>query len=275
MSPFFPLLPDYNTLSMAVRSDLRRPPFLAAGALVLAALCWAPEAWAWTPKTQVLIADSAAAVAPPDLRRQIEKHIGQFRSGAVDPFQDFDAVAHCGDRQGGDIDQWILASAERAVGAIRAHRPFRDIVYELGVLSHYLADANNPLSAADSDPLEERYSIDYLNYVEDAQERFTLAFYSDGREVEDPAALAQMLDRTRARGLRFYPQIGVDYRRIGGPPGSEKFDDKSVAFAIGSLALSHAVSDIGAVLRYIWIEAGGADQRELTLSSPTDGDRGR
>ena len=52
-----------------------------------------------------------------------------------------------------------------------------------------------------------------------------------------------------------------EYRRIGRTAGS--FDDRSTAFAVGSLAYSHAVSDVVAVMRYLWLAAGGSDEGAL------------
>ncbi len=262
---------------MAPPPPLLRPRLLAvAAALALGALFPAGAASAWTPKTQVLIAESSLAVAPLDLRRQIDKHIEQFRRGSVAPFQNGDAAAHYKNGNGsGSLDRWIVAETERAIGALKAHRPFRDVVFQLGVLAHYVADANNPLITAESDPRESSYSRDFLSYVEGAQERFVLVFYGDGRDLAGPGALAPLLDRTLTRGRQLYPAIGREYRRVSGPPGRLKFDDKSVAFAVGSLALSHAASDVGAVLRYVWLEAGGADFRDLPLTAPGAGQDGR
>ena len=195
--------------------------------------------------------------------------MAEYRRGSLAPFQDGDAGAHYKNGNGsGSLDERILSETERAIAAIRAHRPFRDVVYQLGVLSHYVADANNPLSTEEEDPLERRYSPDYLGYVEGVQERFQVVFYGDGRDLADPAALGPLLDRTLARGRGLYPSIAREYRRVGGPPGRAKFDDKSVAFAVGSLALSHAVSDVGALLRYVWVQAGGADRRQLPITAP-------
>ncbi|MGB5754120.1 MAG: hypothetical protein WBN87_14760, partial [Thermoanaerobaculia bacterium] len=41
------------------------------------------------------------------------------------------------------------------------------------------------------------------------------------------------------------------------------FDDRSTAFGISSMAYSHAVSDVVAVLRYIWLAGGGIDSNDL------------
>ena len=213
------------------------------------------DASAWTSKTHLLIAETAASVSPPDLRRQIDRHLASYREGCRLPM----GAAH------GRLDQHIEEETARTIAAIRNHRPFRDVVRQMGVVSYYVATANNPLNTDNGDPMESSYSTDFARYVESAQGRFRLAFYGEGREIAD-SGVAPLLQRTLRRGRDFYRSIGREYRRVGGPPGRTKFDDKSVAFAVGSLAVSHAVSDVGAVLRHIWIEAGGADKRPLPVT---------
>lgn len=195
--------------------------------------------------------------------------MNQFKRGCQAPYAG-SGGAHFKNGDGnGDLDQRIEAEIQRAIDSIRVHRPFRDIVYQLGVVSHYLADANNPLNTDERDPREPLYFSDFLDYVAGAQDRFAVVFYGEGRKLESKASVAPLVQRTLDRGRGLYPSIAREYRRVAGPPGRDKFDDKSVAFAIGSLALSNAVSDVGAALRYIWLEGGGADDRELPTTSPT------
>ena len=55
--------------------------------------------------------------------------------------------------------------------------------------------------------------------------------------------------------------VGREYRKIGFASGVGRFDDRSTAFGVASVAFSHAVTDVTLVLRYIWITAGGVDSR--------------
>jgi len=61
--------------------------------------------------------------------------------------------------------------------------------------------------------------------------------------------------------------VGMRRRRIGKLPGSKYFDDRSTAFGVSSLAFSRAISDVALMLRYIWITAGGVDQRKTPAES--------
>lgn len=224
----------------------------------------AGPATAWTDKTQLAIADYAASVAPIDLQGLLERHQLEFRRGVVAPFRDGDPSRHVRNPNGsGRVDQVIQKETEKVIRAIRQHYPFRDIVYQMGVVAHYVADANNPLNTADSDPHEKSYARDYLRYVEGAQARFAVVLIGYQRMIEEPEDLTQLLNRALDRGRLLYPAIGDEYRRVGAVNGRELFDDRSTAFGVGSVAFNHALSDIVGVLRYIWIRAGGADRKSL------------
>ncbi|HVS00780.1 MAG TPA: zinc dependent phospholipase C family protein [Thermoanaerobaculia bacterium] len=221
----------------------------------------ASPAVAWTPSTQVTIAREAAQLAPPDLARQIDKHRKAFEAGAVAPFQDTNPARHGKNADGsGELDKVILAEAQGAIDAIRQHRPFEEVVRRLGVVSHYMADANNPLAASSADAAEGRYFVDYLRYAETAEPRFPLVFYGVPSGLER-RGLSPLLAETFRRGREVYPLVGMEYRRIGFASGIGRFDDRSTAFGVASVAFSHAVTDVVAAFRYIWITAGGADGR--------------
>ncbi len=229
--------------------------------LVLAAVLAVP-AGAWTPASQQSIAEAAARLAPPDLYRQLARHRRAYLQGVRDGFGERDPQAHSKHADGsGRLDGAIAAAVDNAVRAITAHQPFSEICYRLGIVSHFVADANNPLNTDQTDPEEGRYFADFLAYLESADLRVEIVFYGfrpafDGRR-DLPALIAESLERSR--GL--YPMVGREYRRVGFASGRAAFDDRSTAFAVAGLSYSHAVSDIAEVLRYIWLEAGGIDTR--------------
>jgi hypothetical protein len=235
--------------------------------LALVAPPAASPAAAWAPKTQIAIAERAAIIAPPDLRRQIAKNQAEFRAGVLAPFDGTPTAAHEKNEDGsGQLDRKITEGVDGAIDAIRAHHPFPEIVHQLGVLAHYAADASNPLNVSSADPEENKYSADYVRYLDSAWPRFRVVFYGAGRDLETPADIPALLARTFARGRVLYPALHAEYQRIGAPRGVELFDDRSTAFGVGSLAFSHAVSDAAALLRYIWLRAGGVDTRHLPIT---------
>jgi hypothetical protein len=246
---------------------MRQGLYLASAALGL--LLAAGPASAWTPGTQTAIAREAARLAPPDLARQIEKHKKSFEAGVLAPFQDTDPARHMKNPDGsGTLDRVLYDEVDATVSAIRAHRPFEEIVQRLGQVAHYVADADNPLASSGDDPDEGRYFLDYLRYAESAEPRFPLVFYGVPR-VLDNKGVKPILDAALRRGRELYPMVGREYRKIGYASGIGRFDDRSTAFGVASVSFSHAVTDVALVLRYIWLTAGGADDRTAVVSAGT------
>jgi hypothetical protein len=230
-------------------------------AAALACIASAP-ARAWTPKIHQTIAWEAARLAPPDLARQLIRRRAAFLAGVIQPFDDADPSRHRQDADGsGNLGAALEDAVTQAVAAIRAHRPFDEIVFRMGVAAHFMADANNPLASSNADPEAGRYFIDFLRYAESAEPRFPLIFYGTRPGLERAPDVADLLADTLHRGRAFYPLIGLEYRKIDFASGIGRFDDRSTAFGVASVAFSHAVTDVALVLRYIWIRAGGGDDR--------------
>ncbi len=246
---------------------MRRSLPIAVLACAVLPLVAAPLA-AWTPKSQVEIAREAVQLAPPDLKPLIQRNLSELDRGVVMPFSDTNAADHYKNADGtGRLDQVIPMEVARAVAFIKEHRPFADIVFQLGVVSHYMADADNPLNTSESDPREGDYFANYLYYAQSAEPRFDVVFYGIDRDLTSPAAVRAMVARALARGRTLYPLIGLEYRRIGFLDGIRYFDDKSTAFGVAAVSFSHAVSDVVDLMRYIWIAGGGADHRPWLPSS--------
>lgn len=231
----------------------------------------AAPAAAWTPASQVALAEQAAALAPPDLARLIWRHVAEYRRGVVEAYRDRDPARHQKNADGsGRLDRVVGEEADQAVAMIRAHRPFEDVVYQLGRVSHYMADADNPLNASNADSREGDYFADYLFYVESAETRFQPVFYGIERGFAAHGGVAAFVERSLRRSRDLYPLIAAEYARIGTIDGRTLFDDHSTAFAVAAVSFSHALTDSAAVLRDVWLRGGGFDPRqELVVEGPT------
>lgn len=257
---------------------------LGRSAQAILLLLLAPGAlFAWKPATQMAIGLEAAALAPPDLARQITRHRKEFLRGTVEPLRDGDAARHMKNPDGsGSLDRTVATEMAAAIELIRRHRPFGEVVEQLGRVSHFVADANLPLNTANSDGQEGRYFRDFLEYADSARPRFAVVFYGLEPEWKSARDVEAWTRTTLARGRKLYPAIGEEYRRIGGAGGVggiggtggtggmgdsgagggiAGFDDRSTAFAVAALSYSHAVSDVARALRHVWLAAGGSDPR--------------
>ncbi len=234
---------------------------LRSGRVVMLLLCsalWTSSGtYAWTKNSQQAIAEQAKAVVPPDLARQIEKHQAAFRTG----------VERGASLGSGSVGTLIEREAQRAVAMIQQHVPFADVIEQMGKISYWVAYANNPYHAGGRTP---NYT-DYLGYVDSARNRFRPVFYGLIPQLESGSGLATVVKGASARGRRYRTVLETEYRRVGGPPGARKFDDRSSAFGVSALAFSHAITDVGLALRDIWIDAGGADLRILPARGAQSG----
>jgi hypothetical protein len=230
------------------------------------ALALSGPAGAWTPELQIAIAEEAGRLAPPDLARQIARHVKLYRRGVVEAFRDDDAARHFKNPDGtGELDRVIVEEAQRAVALIDLHRPFPEIVYQLGRVAHFVADANNPLNTA-QEPREARYFADYLYYMASAQPRFAPVFYGVNHRLDRAPDLGPLAAEALGRGRALYPLVGKEYQRVGQVSGRDLFDDKSTAFGIAALSYSRALSDAANALRFVWLRAGGADPRPALVA---------
>lgn len=167
------------------------------------------------------------------------------------------------DVTGRTIDEVVQSQTAAAIQAIVSHKPFSDIVYQAGVVTYFLASANNPVMTSGKGHSAPDYRSDYFRYLQDATSRFPVLYYGEGREIDSPDELSTLIGNSVRRSRGMASMIAQEYQRIGRIDGVNLFDDRSTAFGIGSLAYSHAVSDMAGVLRYIWVEAGGIDTRGL------------
>lgn len=210
----------------------------------------ASPAAAWLPESRLAIADWAVRIAPPDLRGQIERRREAFHAGVLAPLE------VPGD---GELAARVAHESRQAIAMVEAHRPFDDFVYQLGVVSQLIAAASNPLDADDDDPQEARYYDDFLRYARSTERRLKPVFY--GVPADDDSGLEGLIAATLEHSRRLYPAVGREYRRIGFADGQQRFDDRSTAFGVVSVAYSRAISDVAVALRYIWLRAGGGDPR--------------
>ena len=224
----------------------------------------------WTPETRIQMADYALRVSPPHMVGQVERHQKRFHAGILaaaksDPTVDSDGMPIPVEL---DLDRLIKTEVDQAIRAIEDHRPFSQIVYQLGIVSYWVASLNNPMPLTESGQPAPAYWQDYVHYLEDASRRFSVLYYGHDRQFETPEALTELLTRSQFRSLAMARWIAEEYRRIGTIDGGRLFDDRSTAFGVGSVAFSHGVSDIAGVLRYIWIRAGGVDSRQFPPLDP-------
>ncbi|HUP49252.1 MAG TPA: hypothetical protein VNA04_10725 [Thermoanaerobaculia bacterium] len=214
----------------------------------------------WTRAGDERIARKAAQLAPPDLRLMIERFEPEYKQGLARAQSDEGSDWHRHFPQTGRLRQRIEAETAGAIAMLRGGEPMSSVVERLGMLAHFMADANNPFHVSNDDPRLAASQLDYKLYFERRLARFPTVFYG----LDPSFQLGPYLDRTFSRTARFYPLIREEYFRFGQRRSSAEFDDRSTAFGIASISYSRAVSDLVNLYYFIWREAGG-DVRSAPL----------
>jgi hypothetical protein len=214
---------------------------------------------AWTPPAQARLVSEAVRMMPKSLRSLMKVHERHLLRGMQSPGSPEDRPEHWQhpDRDYGTAAERAERDARRLIAAVDSHESFDEVIRRFGALAHWVADVNDPLHAADRDPALALYYADYQRYVEEQIPRFRLVFggyRSDMLTADGPGAYL-LASATRSR------EYATAVRRSYGPDGSrlsaEAFDERSLAFGVGSLSYSHAVTDITRIWIWAWEVCNG------------------
>jgi len=212
---------------------------------------------AWTRTSDQQIGARAAQLAPRDLRLIIYRFHTQYTAGIDRALSEEPADAHRA-----HLRDRIQNETAAIVMLLRTKQPMQQVVFRLGMLAHFVGDANNPWHVATDEELESSHA-DFEHYFERRMERFPTVFYG----LDPRFALAQYLDRMLHRTANFAPLMSEEYFRGGSRHTSSDFDDRSTAFGVASICYSHAITDIVNVDYYIWREAGGDVRSAASMRS--------
>jgi hypothetical protein len=225
---------------------------LAAAAFLLLAPI---AANAWTRASDLRIAQRSRELAPPDLQLVLRRFEPEFTRGIERAESDEGSELHhyfVLSRQG-KLRERIEQETRGIIRMIRGKESMALVAEHFGVLTHLVADANNPFHTSNDDPRLGPQHDDFEQYFERRLARFPTVFYGLAPNFQ----LGSYLDRMVTRSSRLSPLLGEEYFRGGEVHTSGDFDDRSTAFGVASVCYSHAVTDLVNLYYYIWKEAGG------------------
>lgn len=235
--------------------------------LPLLAMLMAAPVGAWTPTTYRYVTENSARMMPKSLRAILYTHRADLFAGATRPGSDEGRQEHHVSPDGRGLRMRVIQQVYKVRGLLEARAPFDEVAREMGVLAHFVADANNPLQVSDDDPREGEYVLDYSRYVEENLGKFRLVFSGYRHPKLQAGDVEGFVDLILDRSRRHYPRIGQDYIRNGRLVSSSVFDEFSFAFGIGALATSNSVGDTARLWLWIWEGAGG-DVMGLPYADP-------
>jgi hypothetical protein len=216
-------------------------------------------AQSWTDATRSRMIRDALKVSPPALRDILEHFEKDLIRGMIEPSLHESEEVHFQHADGkGGLAGVAIDRKVRDIRELLARRAsFGSVTFEMGVLSHLVADVEYPLNASDADPRESLYRAAYSQYIERKLNRIPFVLDRD-----PPPALAKndiqgfVRDIARRAG-RNYSLIGPAFKDDGTPKSPSALDERSVPFGIASLSYSHSTSDIAWIWRHVWTSING------------------
>ncbi len=218
------------------------------------ALAAAAPAVAWTPAVARAVAWRAVQFFPPDLAAQVKKNHRAFDRGIAEGLASLRG-------ENGRLAVALAPSLEERVRLcvldLRKPVPLVQLVEELGRLGVWAANANDPLATGSGDPREPSYRVGYERYVETILPRVEMVYYGQDPRIVRRGDVDLFVRGIVERSRSWYPAIGEEFYRTGRLRDWRTFDDRSVAFGVAGVALSHALTDFANLAAYIWGAGGG------------------
>jgi hypothetical protein len=238
---------------------------LRALTILIAALSAQPSA-AWLAETRVEMTGEAVRLMPGSLAAALRSHHDELLEGLLMPMTE-DGPQRLPPWRGGSLEQSLAAEVHGLRTVLDSPTPFGEVAERFGRLAHLVLDASFPPGMSRSDGAL-RYEH-YAAFCESRRERFPLVFYGHAEPRLDQGDVAGFALEIMRRAARDDGELARAYAAAGAPPAEAAFDDRSVPFAIGSLAYSHAINDIVRV----WLDAWSGGGGDLTRTPYLD--RGR
>lgn len=193
-------------------------------------------AHAWSFHTHRKITADALRLMPTAFKTEFAAYRQDFLQGSTDPdmvIKDFANHAYHPDGSHTAGLYRIEELFNETIKMIKAKRSAKDIAYQLGLLSHYVADLNQPLHTAgrERDPNESVYHVKYERDLNPWLSLYKLPVmhYRPVSVVKD--RVVQMT----TEALRYYDQIKDAYTGGDRYPAVAAMSEKQVAVSTGAV----------------------------------------
>ena len=237
--------------------------------LVVSALLFsAAPASAWAPETRVRMIDEAVRLMPASLRTAFEGHREELLRGMLAPMVQEDAVEHRPPWNGGSLDTTVEREARELLATLGEPQRFGEIARRFGSVAHYVADAGFPPGAGRDDGGAARYTH-FSWFCEDRRGRFPVVFYGHDDATLNEGDWRRFTLHVMKRSGEDDERLASAYAVAGDPPDPAAFDDRSIPFAVGSLAYSRSITNIVRIWLSIWQRADG-DMGRIPYWNPSE-----
>jgi len=201
--------------------------------LLLLMLCLADTpAQAWSYHTHRKITSDAVRLMPESFRREFAGKKSHFLKGSTDPdtlIKDFTSHVYHPDGSATDGLYRIQQLFDKAVELVRNGQDPDGTAYVLGLMSHYIADINQPLHTAgrDYDANESEYHTQFERDLNPFLKEIKLPTV----EYQPVTSVEERVKAMAKEANRHYDEIGIAYRDGRGLAPLREMAERQIAVA--------------------------------------------
>ena len=201
------------------------------------------------------IVDESVRFMPPSLRLALENRRETMMRGMLVPLVEGPAAERRPPWRDGELDAATARASRHLVATVQGDGTFDDIARAFGELALLVTEASWPPAMAEAADLPRRDH--FAEFCQDRLERFPLVFYGHDDDELSRGNFAGFSRRLMEQARREDGNLAAAYGRAGTPPDPSHFDDRSIPFAVGSLAYSRSVTYLVRAWLTAWEMAGG------------------
>lgn len=223
-------------------------------------------ALAFSPRTRAEIVGRSLKLMPDGMERQLRKHARSLFSAAVQP-----PVTPGAEGRAIKPAEQLEAAVAAAIDAIDQRKGMAEVARRFGVLARIASDLSYGLDTGLDDPRETAIRPDFARFIETRLPRMSVTFGGFADPYLAAGDLPGFARSISSKAHQDYESILRSYYPEGRQRLPQDFDDRSVAFAVGSLEVSLAVTATARVWLYAWHLAHGDMSGTPTLDGAAQG----
>jgi hypothetical protein len=216
--------------------------------------------YGWTSRTHQKIAADASKLTPYELKLLLKRHSRELLEGAISPL---------GGRKG--QEHFLLVDGSYGRAHIMIDRLVKnsllrlktgklslgDFCFELGKISHYIAEVNNPILTGDLKRKGGWFYKRFVNYTDSNLKSFNLTFDGYENDLLHKRDYKGYAISSAIRSAGLYQNLEEEYLARMKKKADYNFDKKSIPFAVAYLSYNYSVTDTAKVWYYLWKELKG------------------
>ena len=214
----------------------------------------------WTSKTHQTIVVQASRLTPYELKLLINKYKEETLAGSIEPLSGKKGEDHylLVDGSYGKAHLRIDAEIKTIIQKMRDKTlELPDLCRRLGVISHFIAEVNNPLLTGDMKRESGWLYNNFVKYSDSKLDTFALTFDGYQSDLLENGDYQGFIIASAIRSAGNFEPLKKIYIMNRDKNLGYNFDDKSIPYAAASLAYNYSVTDTAKIWYYIWRNING------------------